>query len=75
MIDHIYTEEELRLISGHHTRDGMSAWLKSQGIPFIIAKSGWPRVHVKALERAMGVSVDDKIEIKTAAPFNFDALR
>lgn len=75
MSEDILTEEDLCPIADHWTRGGLLEWLRSNGIPFVIARSGWPRVHRKALERAMGVQPDAAgIEVKTAE-FNFDALK
>lgn len=75
MITDILTEEELCPITGHWSRDKLKAWLQENHIPFIIAKSGWPRVHRKALERAMGVI--EHVETKQAGSveFNFDSLK
>lgn len=69
----ILTEQELMVISDAATRPTMRAWLESNGIPYLIARSGWPRVHRKAIERAMGVKTDDTSEQVIA--FNFDALK
>jgi hypothetical protein len=75
MISDILTEEELCPITGHWTREGLRAWLQAHNITYLIARSGWPRVHRKALERAMGVV--EQIEVKEAAnvEFNFGALK
>lgn len=76
MINDILTEEELCKITGHHTREGLKTWLQQHNITYLIARSGWPRVHRKALERAMGVV--EMIEVgpvPTDAEFNFEALK
>ena len=75
MISDILTEEVLCPLTGHWNREKLKGWLQENRIPFIIARSGWPLVHRKALERAMGVS--DQIEVKEAAnvEFNFGALK
>lgn len=71
----ILTEEDLCPIADHWTRGGLLEWLRSNGIPFVIARSGWPRVHRKTLERALGVTPDaERIEAKEVA-FNFDAIK
>lgn len=70
----IVTEEDLCEISGHWTREGLKAWLTNNGITFVIAKNGWPRVHRKALERAFGVQHEEKPQVKTF-DFNFESLR
>lgn len=75
MIDDILTEKELCAIADYHTRDGLKAWLRANGITFITAKSGWPRVHRKALEKAMGALPEDTIKGEPVVEFNFDALR
>jgi hypothetical protein len=74
MTNDILTEEELCEITGHKTREGLKAWLQQHNIVFLIARSGWPRVHRKALERAMGVTQQTDA---TVAPveFNFEALK
>ena len=73
MSQDILTEEDLLLISEAHTRPSMIAWLNANKIPYLVAKSGWPRVYRKAIERAMGVTVD---EAKShAVAFNFDNLK
>lgn len=75
MSEDILTEEDLCPIADHWTRGGLLEWLKTNGITYVVARSGWPRVHRKALERAMGVTPEaDRIEVK-AAEFNFDALK
>ena len=75
MSEDILTEEDLCPIADHWTRGGLIEWLKTNGITYVVARSGWPRVHRKALERAMGVQPDATgIEVKEAA-FNFDALK
>jgi|GEM_PF-5345763 len=71
----ILTEEDLCAISDYHTRDGVKAWLRGNDIPFIEAKSGWPRVHRKALEKAMGVKRDEDLIKGAPVEFNFDSLR
>lgn len=71
----ILTERELCPIADYHTRDGLRLWLRANSIPFIEAKSGWPRVHRKALEKAMGVGEADTIKGEPLVEFNFDALR
>lgn len=52
----VLTEDELQPITGAGTRVTMIAWLESNRIPYLLARSGWPRVHVKAIEYAFGVS-------------------
>lgn len=75
MSEDILTEEHLCPIADHWTRGGLIEWLKTNGITYVVARSGWPRVHRKALERALGVAPEpDKIEVKVDA-FNFDALK
>lgn len=71
----ILTEEDLCAIADYHTRDGLKAWLRANSIPFIEAKSGWPRVHRKALEHAMGVKQGEDLVKGAPVEFNFDALR
>ena len=70
----ILTEQELCLISDYHTRDGLKTWLKENSVPFILAKSGWPRVHRKALEKAMGVSAQED-PTKGLIEFDFDKVK
>jgi hypothetical protein len=70
----VITGDELCRITGHKTREGLKTWLTQHNIQFLIARSGWPLVHRKALERAMGVTSDVEV---TQAPveFNFEALK
>ena len=74
MINDILTEEDLCQITGHHTREGLKSWLDQHKIMYLVAKSGWPRVHRKAMERAMGASTVEHIEAKPVE-FNFEALK
>jgi hypothetical protein len=69
----ILTEEDLATISEARTRPSMIAWLESNKIPYLVAKSGWPRVHRKAIERALGVPVEKAVS--GAVKFNFDDLK
>ena len=71
----ILTEQELCLISDYHTRDGLKAWLTGNSVPFILAKSGWPRVHRKALEKAMGVAAQEDAIKGAPIEFNFDNVK
>lgn len=75
MIQDILTEEELCPITGHWTRDGLKAWLQQHNIVYLIARSGWPRIHRKALERAMGVTEQAEVGAPSNVEFNFDALK
>jgi len=69
MTSDIIDDEALRMISGAGTRASLIAWLKTNNIPYLLARSGWPRVHRKALEQAMGVG--DGVQV-TGAPVQFD---
>lgn len=72
----ILTEAELCPIAEHWTRAGLEKWLRAHTIPFVVSRSGWARVHRKALERAMGVNVDPVVQAgKPAVEINFDAIR
>jgi hypothetical protein len=74
-IDDILNEGHLCAIADYHTRHGLKLWLQDNSIPYIEAKSGWPRVHRKALEQAMGVkSAQDAVSI-APVEFNFNTLR
>jgi hypothetical protein len=73
----ILTETELCPVAEHWTRGGLMDWLRSNSIPFVVARSGWPRVHRKALERAMGVKTEELvkgIQVKEL-DINFDAIK
>lgn len=74
-MEDILTEDDLRPLSECWTRNGLKAWLSENRVPFVTARSGWPRVHRKALELVMGVRVDDVIKIDAIPQFNFDSLR
>jgi hypothetical protein len=69
----ILCEQTLRDLAGARTKPTLIAWLRQHKIPFIVARSGWPRVHRKALERAMGVDGEVRASAE-AVQFNFDAL-
>ena len=73
--DEIFTEIALRPLADCWTRSGLIEWLTRAGIPFVVSKNGWPRVHRKALEAAMGVKHADEAAKAEAVEFNFDALR
>lgn len=74
--DDILTETELCPIADCWTRGGLEKWLRSYNIPFVVSRSGWPRVHRKALERSMGVSVEPVLAAKSKdIDINFDAIR
>lgn len=75
MLDDILTEEQLCPIAGHFTRSGLRLWLDKYGIKYLVASSGWPRVHRKALERAMGVAAGEQAEAINDVQFNFESLR
>ncbi len=75
MIQDILTQVDLCPIAGHWSRDKLKVWLQENHIPFIISKSGWPRVHRKALERAMGVTERVETEQAGSVEFNFDSLK
>jgi hypothetical protein len=71
--DEVLTERELCAISGIGQKELLKRWLSQNSIPFLLAHSGWPRVHCKALERAMGVSTHSSQPKKVE--FNFDAIK
>ena len=74
MMDNILNEVQLCPMTGHQTREGLKSWLNNNKIPFVVARNGWPLVHIKALERAMGVV--ESVQV-SAAPveFNFEAVK
>lgn len=74
MIEDVLTEESLCVIADYHTRDGLKTWLRANSIPFIEAKSGWPRVHRKALEHAMGVKQGEDLVKGEPIKFDFQSL-
>lgn len=69
----ILTQEELVLLSGAGTRPTMIRWLLDNHIPYLLARSGWPRVHRKALEEVMGVGKNN--QVAKLVEFNFGAVR
>lgn len=73
MIEDILSEETLCHIAGARTKTTLRAWLDENRIPYINARSGWPRVHRKALEKAMGVLTQAPVAKKV--DFNFDAIK
>lgn len=74
MTEEILTEQELMVLSDAATRPTMRAWLEANNIPYLIARSGWPRVHRKAVERAMGVR-DETTASGSPVVFDFGALK
>jgi hypothetical protein len=72
--DDIIYDDDLCKIAGAGTRVSLIEWLQDNNVPFILARSGWPRVHRKALEHAMGVSVRPEAKIK-GVEFNFDKIK
>lgn len=69
----ILAEDDLCPIACAWNKATLSKWLTENGIPYVVARSGWPRVHRKALERALGVEVEKQPERKMS--FNFDSLK
>jgi hypothetical protein len=74
LADDILTEDHLCNLSGNRTREGLRAWLDQNKIPYLLARSGWPRVHRKALEAAMGVGGAADAGLAKPVEFNFAAL-
>lgn len=70
----ILTEEYLCALADAWHKRGLLAWLDKNRIPYVIAASGWPRVHRKALERAMGVREEGPLRGQPIE-FNFDSLK
>jgi hypothetical protein len=70
----ILGEEELCAIADVWHKRGLAAWLERNRIPYVLARSGWPRVHRKALEHAMGVR-EKTVADSTTVEFNFDGLK
>jgi hypothetical protein len=70
----ILTEDELTLLSGAGTRPTMIRWLMDNRVPYLLARSGWPRVHRKALEEVMGVG-KTKQAAGQPVQFNFGAIK
>lgn len=73
-VSDILTEEDLCPIACAWHKRGLAKWLDEQRIPYVVAASGWPRVHRKALERAMGVR-DDKPTEGRRVEFDFGSLK
>jgi predicted site-specific integrase-resolvase len=73
MNEDVLGEDSLCALAGAHTRPTLIRWLRQNRIPFVLARSGWPRVHRRALERAMGVDAEVRSSGE-AVTFNFDAL-
>ena len=72
----ILTETELCPIAECWTRKGLETWLRGHNIPFVVSRSGWARVHRKALEHAMGVHAAPVVSAKPIdLDINFDTLR
>ena len=68
-VSDILNEDELCSIADAWHRRKLAAWLDKNQIPYVLAASGWPRVHRKALEQAMGVRNES---IVTGKPVEFD---
>lgn len=70
----VLTEEDLAKISGAATRKTMIEWLAQKGIPYLVARSGWPRVDETAMKVALGTA--DKTAGATGpSEISFDGLR
>lgn len=70
----ILTEDDLCSIADAWHRRKLVSWLEHNRIPYVLAASGWPRVHRKALERAMGVREEGPPRGQPIE-FNFDSLK
>lgn len=70
----ILTEDELCSIADAWHRRKLVAWLENSRIPYVLAASGWPRVHRKALEQAMGVR-EHKPAAVPHVEFDFGSLK
>ena len=46
--------EELKDLTGAHTRAGNIDWLRRHGWPFEINRQGWPRVLMSHLQHRLG---------------------
>lgn len=49
MVGAILTAEEVREITGARQRAACIRVLEANGVPYLVAADGWPRVHVDAL--------------------------
>lgn len=73
MSSDILAEDDLCAIACAWQKRALIEWLDHNRIPYVLARSGWPRVHRKALEHAMGVR--EKVEKNEAVEFNFDSVK
>lgn len=48
------TTEDLKDLTGAHTRAGNIQWLRQRGWPFEVNRHGWPRVLLSHLECRLG---------------------
>ena len=71
--DDILAEEDLCALADARHKRVLVKWLDDNRIPYVLARSGWPRVHRKALEHAMGVR--EKTESTGLVEFNFDSVK
>lgn len=56
----ILTAKEVRELTGCRRRDACIRQLQRQGVPFVIAADGWPRVCRDALLGGSVVSIADR---------------
>ncbi len=52
----LLTREDLCALTGLKRPDAIARWLKSQGIPHIVAPDAWPRVHAVVIESLLGAN-------------------
>jgi hypothetical protein len=52
----LLSREDLCALTGLKRPDAIARWLKSQGIPHIVAPDAWPRVHSVVIESLLGAN-------------------
>lgn len=60
MVGAILTVPELQELTGARQRARVIRVLEENGIPYVIAADGWPRVHADALTGGNVVSITDR---------------
>ena len=51
----LLSRDDLRALTGLKRPDAIGRWLRSQGIPHIVAPDAWPRVHAAVVEALLGL--------------------
>lgn len=65
---------ELKDLAGRKKPSLVIAWLRDNGVPFLIARNGYPKVHRLALAARMGAPVSAKEDESDDGAIDFSSL-